>query len=276
MDSPQPIPPFPLTRIVVAGSQPRYYRCPPDWTCDLLLDDFDLWFVFRGRGRLSINGQEHVVHGPQIFVFQPGERVLGTHEPDEPLEVIAFHFSASAKERSAARALALRMCGIRPRDPAQLREQCSWLVYAGLDMDAAGVLHVATIGLAILMQLWREIHAPPVLPADWRVEALIQKICRRPMERWDTRRMAKETGISASHVAKRFRAITGFAPRHFVIRRRIQHAETLMADTRLSLAQIADAAGYRDVFFFSRQFRQIKGVSPAFFRKTQIRRISSA
>lgn len=262
------LPPFPIPRIVVRPDElPRHYRCPADWSCDLLLHDFDLWFVVRGRGALEIDGSAHVVTGPQIWAFQPGQRVLGSHEAQEPLEVYAFHFSTPRGHQRAARALATRLCRIVPRNPVRLQEHCSWLVAAVMEQDATAVPQVAAIGLALLMQLWRDLHRSPALPADWRIDTLIREICRRPQEPWDARQMAREAGISESHLAKRFRAITGFAPRQFVIRRRIRFAETLMSDTQLSLGQIAEAAGYRDVFFFSRQFKQLNGVPPASYRQ---------
>jgi YesN/AraC family two-component response regulator len=41
----------------------------------------------------------------------------------------------------------------------------------------------------------------------------------------------------------------------------------LLAETELTITEIADALGYRDVFFFTRQFRQVAATPPARFRK---------
>jgi transcriptional regulator GlxA family with amidase domain len=51
-----------------------------------------------------------------------------------------------------------------------------------------------------------------------------------------------------------------------MIRRRIQRAATLLSESSLTISQIADAMGYRDVYFFSRQFKQKMGQSPRTYR----------
>jgi len=264
------IPPFPLSAVhVVPASWPRHYACPADWTCDLRLSDFDLWFVLRGIGELVIDGVRHAIRGPQVLMFQPGQRVLGGHSAADPLEVYALHFSVPTREQRNGRDLARRLFGSTPRQPARLQEQCAWVMEVAIEQDEAAAAQVSAITLAILMQLWRDLHRRPAVPGDWRIEALMREISRRAQERWDAAQMAREAGLSESHLTKRFRALTGLSPRQFVIRMRVRLAEALMKDTRLSLAQIADAAGYRDVFFFSRQFKQVKGVAPAAYRRSR-------
>jgi transcriptional regulator GlxA family with amidase domain len=61
--------------------------------------------------------------------------------------------------------------------------------------------------------------------------------------------------------------MTGRSPAQFVIHARVGHAGMLMRETSLSLKEIAQLAGYGDIFFFSRQFKAIQGVPPAVFRR---------
>jgi transcriptional regulator GlxA family with amidase domain len=54
----------------------------------------------------------------------------------------------------------------------------------------------------------------------------------------------------------------------FVIHTRVEHACMLLRETALSVEQIADACGYRDVFFFSRQFKKVTASPPAAYRNS--------
>jgi AraC-like DNA-binding protein len=40
----------------------------------------------------------------------------------------------------------------------------------------------------------------------------------------------------------------------------------LLSQSALTISEVADRLGYRDVFFFSRQFKQHNGLSPRQFR----------
>lgn len=81
--------------------------------------------------------------------------------------------------------------------------------------------------------------------------------------------MCAEASVSATVLNERFRRITGLPPMKFVIRQRVQRACTLLEESRMTIEQIAETAGYRDVFFFSRQFRQVQGTPPGAYRKSR-------
>jgi AraC-like DNA-binding protein len=46
----------------------------------------------------------------------------------------------------------------------------------------------------------------------------------------------------------------------------LRHPRQLLIETDLTISQIADALGYRDVYFFSRQYKQVFGIPPTAVR----------
>jgi len=52
----------------------------------------------------------------------------------------------------------------------------------------------------------------------------------------------------------------------YVIRARIERAQHLLLYAGMNVTEVADALGYRDIFFFSRQFKQYTGKSPSEIR----------
>jgi AraC-like DNA-binding protein len=80
-------------------------------------------------------------------------------------------------------------------------------------------------------------------------------------------RIAADAGMPVSTFRRRFAAATGCSPQAFALAARLERARQLLADTDADIAAIAARLGYRDVFFFSRQFRQAIGMPPATYRR---------
>jgi AraC family transcriptional regulator of arabinose operon len=84
----------------------------------------------------------------------------------------------------------------------------------------------------------------------------------------DVRAIATAHGLSYERFRKVFRDRVGVSPGEYRIRRRIDRARALIAQQHMSNKQVAYELGYADPFTFSKQFKQVVGVSPEVFRKT--------
>lgn len=80
--------------------------------------------------------------------------------------------------------------------------------------------------------------------------------------------MAREAGLTRSHFSRLFKASTGLSPMDYIVRERLQHAQTLLQTTTLPLDQVAKECGYRDTSYFIRAFRQYYDLDPANLRIT--------
>ena len=81
--------------------------------------------------------------------------------------------------------------------------------------------------------------------------------------------LADRHGTSPSTLRRRFVEATGTSPHGYLLQCRAALARQLLGGTDLPVKAIADRLGYRDVHFFSRQFRQMVGVPPAAYRRTR-------
>ncbi|HYY10455.1 MAG TPA: AraC family transcriptional regulator, partial [Kineosporiaceae bacterium] len=79
--------------------------------------------------------------------------------------------------------------------------------------------------------------------------------------------LAARSGLSASHFSALFRRSTGGGVLEYVRRLRMARARELLVTTSWPIAQIAQAVGYQDAFYFSRQFRGVSGCSPSQYRQ---------
>ncbi len=84
---------------------------------------------------------------------------------------------------------------------------------------------------------------------------------------WTLDELGQQVGLSRSALAERFRGALGDTPLNHLRTLRMQKALQLLADTRQTLEQVAQAVGYQDAFGFSKVFKRTTGLSPRQFRE---------
>ena len=82
--------------------------------------------------------------------------------------------------------------------------------------------------------------------------------------------IAEALGVSANYFSRVFRRELGLSPSQYLLRLGLMRAKRLLADTDMSVTEIAGAVGVSDAAYFSRVFRKEVGRSPLAYRK-QIR-----
>lgn len=83
--------------------------------------------------------------------------------------------------------------------------------------------------------------------------------------------LARMANLSSSHFAALFKSTTGVGVIEYLARLRSAQARELLITTSMSIKDIAEAVGYADPYYFSRQFRHLNGVSPRAFRDLRLR-----
>lgn len=81
--------------------------------------------------------------------------------------------------------------------------------------------------------------------------------------------------VSRFHFSRLFKRSTGTTALAFVEARRILHAQRLLTETDLPLAEIALMTGFSDQSHFTRRFRERLGATPAVFARERGRRRSA-
>lgn len=79
--------------------------------------------------------------------------------------------------------------------------------------------------------------------------------------------IANRMGWSVSHLRRRFRDEIGISIGDYIGRRRLESAQRLLVDTRISVSEVAQRCGYDTIYSFSRFFKRNTGVSPQKFRQ---------
>ncbi len=81
--------------------------------------------------------------------------------------------------------------------------------------------------------------------------------------------LAHYCNLSPDHFTRNFHSKFGITPNKYVQVKRIERAQFLLLTTKDSLEKIAFDVGMSNMSYFSRKFKEIVGISPAAFRKSQ-------
>ena len=82
----------------------------------------------------------------------------------------------------------------------------------------------------------------------------------------DVAAVAAVAHVSEAHFSRRFRAVFGETPHHYLQRRRVERSMFLLRDTDRSITDICFDVGFGSLGTFSRTFRDIVGETPTDYR----------
>ena len=116
----------------------------------------------------------------------------------------------------------------------------------------------------------RKKRAVTALP-KWRLMQVLRYIETNIGEPITLANLAGTAGLSRMYFAKQFRTTTGIRPHDFVLRKRIERAQQLLAATSVPLVDIALSVGFQTQAHFTTVFKKVVGSTPYQWRREQPR-----
>jgi AraC-like DNA-binding protein len=267
-------------------AQSNHVRCETGWQLDATwsqrLPDYDLWLVWAGRGQMQLRSGMVDLYPGMCLWMRPGGQYIATQDEQDRLGVSAQHFE-----------LTHHKTGKRLPD-AQLPPETIHIAdiqaMVGLMRRIAHLHHLAqstsepianqaketsqTLMRGLLMELACTAAMPPLhlSPSDHLHRSVITQMAAdmaaSPHEATSIKQLADNAGYSPAHFSRIFKQIMGTSPQHYLMEARINRARQLLQETDWSITRIAEVMGYRDVYFFSRQFKHVTGLPPSSVRQS--------
>jgi AraC-like DNA-binding protein len=256
-------------------------RCERGWRLDASwadkLIDFDLWFVWAGKGIMRTHLGQVDLRPGICFWMRPGGKYVAEQDPSDRLGVTFIHFNllqAGGRIRPFGAPLPPLINDVAD---VNFYDSVTRRIVESMQMDAAdgkGGRQVASLLLTGLLadldgRSERRLALPPgaqqqhaQLVSEW-----VTRITENPAKFDSVAGIANEAGYCADHFSRIFKNVVGQSPQAFLVRCKIDRARQLLLETQLSISQIASALGYEDVFFFSRQFKRKVGCPPTAYRQ---------
>ncbi len=101
-----------------------------------------------------------------------------------------------------------------------------------------------------------------------KVITRVQQILDRRLKEGRQREMlslshaARALGVSAGHLSRTFRSVTGITFRDYVVERRVEYARKLLLDPLNNVSMVAERCGFSSASYFARVFRKVVGCTP--------------
>lgn len=252
--------------------------CGPGWRRSrensLQLADAEFWLVWKGSGAMDTGSRRLALSPGFCALMRPGGIYDAEHNETDPLGITFIHFDF-VEERGTKRVVTGEVCRELPEffrlDDLAFFDAASRRIVQRFSASPEMAESLLRGILADLLQ------SPPA--GEGPAPETPSSVHRRGMLRLADKirsgagfssisvpDMAAELRLSPAHFSRLFRQVIGQSPMQFLLQQRLAHARHLLRETDLSIGEIAGQLGYRDLFFFSRQFTQKEGVTPTQFR----------
>ena len=130
----------------------------------------------------------------------------------------------------------------------------------GIRMEAKGIMQQ-------LLSRFVSKATPRLSTYDDRINKAVKYISQHLDSKICLEKVATDAGLSKDHFIRLFRQANDETPGHYIIRKKLEQAELLLATTNNPVKQIAAQLGFEDVSYFVRLFRQHVGMPPKQYRE---------
>lgn len=215
----------------------------------------------RGAIDLSYDRESYTLQGRWVFLSYPGP---WTHFERAAGQAFWTHRYVAFRGPLMHRWEELGLLPFRPQriPPGDYVERFDVLLRLFPRSDQLGHLRAVNLLENLLLELADQRRPEKVQWLD-RAKDLVLRVSGQP----DYERIATELGMALTTFRRAFREEAGIAVHQFLLRSRVDSARHLLEETQLPIKAIARQLGYRDVFFFSRQFAKLTGSSPGAYRE---------
>lgn len=192
------------------------------------------------------------------FLFRPGDFTYATHNPQKPLVLTYIHFDVTEEVTDI---------------PQPYRELTETVEFEHLLARYVRLFLVKTYaaeeeGRLILKQLMIHLlREDRVMPVERHVSNQLAEVIhevanyvsQHPGAAHRVEDLAARAGLSPRYFSIKFKEITGSSVQSYVIRARIERAQHLLLYAGMNVTEVADALGYRDIFFSAASSSSIRG-----------------
>jgi AraC-like DNA-binding protein len=231
----------------------------------------ELFYIVGGDGQFQINDQLFPVHAHQLVVVNPNIIHTEVSYEARPLEYIVL--GIEGVELTIPGSQEPRYCIYSfPESNHVLSCMQSVLQEMQLCRPEYQTACLAYVDI-ILVQLMRNASVSVTqtstrFPANRQCASVRQYIDRHYKENLTLDILAEKVSINKFYMAHAFKREYGVSPINYLISCRIREGKQLLAETDLSLSQIATVLGFSSSSYFSQSFRNAEGISPTEYRKT--------
>lgn len=231
----------------------------------------ELFYIVGGKGQFLIQDQLYPVNANNLVIINPNVPHTEVSLNAQPLEYIVLGIEGvelASSEQSNGRFSML--------DHFESVEisGCLRNILREMELKSTGYEDVCQAYMEILIiRLMRSTALsvpmqPQQISANRQCAAVKRYIDQHFKETLTLDQLAEEAHMNKFYLSHAFKQEFGVSPINYLISCRIEESKYLLAETDLSISQIAQLLNFSSPSYFSQVFRRTQGVSPVEFRQS--------
>lgn len=231
----------------------------------------ELFFIVGGKGQFLIEDQLHPVDANGLVIINPNVTHTEVSLNAQPLEYIVL--GIEGVELASSNTSHGQFSILDHYESVEI-SGCLRNILREMEQKNPGYEDVCQAYMEILIiRLMRTtVLAVPAEPQTISVNrqcaAVRRYIDLHFKEALTLEQLAEEGHMNKFYLSHAFKREYGISPINYMIAKRIEESKYLLAETDLSLSQIAQMLGFSSLSYFSQVFRRTQEVSPKGYRQS--------
>lgn len=275
----------PVNRFFISPTYSVFYRRAKNlvWQ-EQVRPDYLIVFGLAGKLEYVAATQDGEATAGEILLIEPGQRFSASGKNAEALMIALspqFLFDYAARMHIVGPGGKVSFSTSRLHKENRLAQLSVSLTAELLSEHAGSEIVIGAVVEQIVVHLLRnfcnmrrsdELELSRVGLIDRRIRRAVELMHSQLDRELSLKEIAGASYLSPFHFARLFKKLTGTSPHAYLATLRCRHAQTLLAESDLSIAEIGTRVGYSSSSHFTQAFRQMTGLTPGGFRKAVVSR----
>ncbi|WP_313072134.1 AraC family transcriptional regulator [Lacrimispora sp.] len=245
----------------------HYYihrKCTVNWKIEAGITPFiDVTYVIKGKAKYMIGDKEYTVKKGDLLCIPKKTYRAATNIPEDLMEcyVVNFFLSDLKGQDVSLPFPIISHIGIIPRLITLFHDiHGEWM-----QRDFGYMLKVRANMCLILYQASNLLlNEKRISQDDPRIKNSIQFMsCHYSEPALTIDKLAKQFDLHPVYYGSLFQQTTGMTFKQYLTSLRLNYAESMLKSGEYGVSEVALQCGFSDIFYFSRLFKQKKGIPPS-------------
>ena len=231
----------------------------------------ELFFIVGGKGQFLIEDQAYAVNTNDLVIINPNVTHTEVSLSAQPLEYIVLGIEGI--ELATGANSDGQFCILDHFESAEF-SSCLRNILRETELEQPGYEDVCQAYMEILIiRLMRNTALsvptePQTITGNRQCAAVRRYIDLHFKEPLTLEQLAEEAHMNKYYLAHAFKREYGVSPISYMISRRVEESKYLLAETDLSMSQIAQLLGFSSLSYFSQVFRRTQSLTPMEYRQS--------
>jgi len=238
-------------------------KCTPYWRLQPHSPDRNnITYIIKGNARYTINRKIYELGPGDLLCLAEDVEIEAVTYPKNPMRCFSVEFTPLHTITRTPSLLHTRIekIGIRKEVVELFREMAlSWS-----SKNDGYIMKTRALLMLILHRLNEIIiFKTDNITSDYRINKITQFIAVHYFDKITVKDLAELVNLNKAYLGRLFKKQTGMSIDQYIIKIRIQNAETMLQSGDYKVQEVAEQCGFSDVFHFYKLFRATRGFSPS-------------